>query len=576
MCFLSSQAQEVEWVRSFSMDVTNLCLGSYWGDSTISSYAISLNQTDSIRNLDSRGNVLRGKKVDKYLGGGYPYDWLYMQQGPGNSLYSRHSSAYYNRNLDTIRFVPLNNNTILSGFRKDGSRVESNLRSLRNQSLKNVTYYIKRYDKYNTLIYNISLVSKNNGFSSGIYSYDENGNFYYSSKVYPIDTLVIGGQSFPLSYSNGISSILSLDSLGNVRYVVPGGPNAYTLYGNMKVGKDKNLYVNNDQTGYIQKISPKGTVLWSKSSFGNGWLDVDDSCNVFVFGRRGAQDGFMKLDSSGKVVFQKNLLGRMNNAGPYSILSFPKTNEFYISGGSGVGLDCYTMTSGFIAKLYTGTVPSLAKLTLTGINLASNIQTGNYWYRNDTLLVNETKPTIWLLRDGLYKLKAYCRKDSILFKGISVNTITGLLTTISINGASYQWFLNSVSLPGATLASHMPAANGTYTVRVTFDPTSLPNGRTESNHSLTAVYKQQVSGVVTAIDDEEVEFFEIFPNPTNNEYNIQWVGTKNATMEVYDNLGRLVAIQPLTETISKFQTHALWKGVFTIKIGNRVKSLVVQ
>jgi hypothetical protein len=560
--------QAFEWVKTFNGINYVSSVGRYFGDSTISYFTP---YPSTIFNIDSKGNIIKSSLGVPYTSY-FQYDWVDMQPGPSNTIFSRASSSIYDENLDTIKTLPnLGDFYTLVAYGKDGSHIVSNIRNA-NFSSCSTCYFITRYDKNNNISYSIPFQSKKNSCClNGLYTYDDDGNFYYGTYVNNytgIDTLVFNGKNYPITDAY----VFSLDSLGNVKYISSNGSKTIVpTYGKMKVGKDKNLYLLNGTGLLLQKYDPQGNIRWNKSCvFKNpamGTIDIDDSCNIYV-----ATDSYIyKVDSSGNEKFKKAI-----NGTTISLLSIPNQNEIYISGYNGYSFDCFTVSNGsFLAKLYTGTIPAFASISLSGIQLFSNFTQGNFWYRNDTLLAEETNSKILLLSDGLFTLKAYCKKDSIQFHGIKLDTLTGVLSTVSITGATYQWLFNGTSITGANGVNYFPTSVGSYSVIINFDPGNLPNLRTASSNTKTAIYNIKISNTVTALETNNQNPFNIFPNPSQGYFTIQRTNANKEVLEIINVLGITVLTQSIEGVLNTIDLSKSGKGTYYLRLENQIKPLIL-
>ncbi len=99
---------------------------------------------------------------------------------------------------------------------------------------------------------------------------------------------------------------------------------------------------------------------------------------------------------------------------------------------------------------------------------------------------------------------------------VSFNSHTGLLYTSS-SYATYQWFVNSVAIPGATSYTYSPTEIGSYRVVVT-DPHGCSNFSAPLILNALAVNKLAVPEV------------SIFPNPATNELHITTTVTVRAVI----------------------------------------------
>jgi hypothetical protein len=102
----------------------------------------------------------------------------------------------------------------------------------------------------------------------------------------------------------------------------------------------------------------------------------------------------------------------------------------------------------------------------------------------------------------------------------------------STAATTYQWFLNGQQIAGETNQSITPSQSGIYVVRITDSNGCVYQYSTGYNYSFsTGIYSKE----------EEVHF-NIYPNPTTGEINIQdaYLSGKKFDIFVYDAVGRLI------------------------------------
>jgi len=189
------------------------------------------------------------------------------------------------------------------------------------------------------------------------------------------------------SSANRDSYLCKLDALGNFVWaiVISSSPFDDYVHG-AALDASGNIYVAGVEgtDGIVQKISPAGSVIWSKNFIGNSWttafaIAVDLSGNVYTTGRflittdfdpgagtfnmnaSATGDLFIsKLDANGDFVFAKRIGGSDSQFG-YSI-AVNSSSEIFLTGlfkgpdtDFDTGAGVYTLfadgTDGFICKL---------------------------------------------------------------------------------------------------------------------------------------------------------------------------------------------------------------------------------
>ncbi|MCC7303648.1 MAG: PKD domain-containing protein [Bacteroidia bacterium] len=148
-------------------------------------------------------------------------------------------------------------------------------------------------------------------------------------------------------------------------------------------------------------------------------------------------------------------------------------------------------------------------------------------------------------------------------------TITQLSNVLTCNPAfaTYQWYLNSVLISGATNQSYTITQTGTYTVVVTD-----ANGCTATSTGFSAIY--------TGVEEFSLTHFNLFPNPNDGVFNLEFgiLGSHNLTIEIQNAIGQTVYSEKLS-TFSgnyshRFDITSFGKGVYTLSIRNEANQSV--
>jgi hypothetical protein len=110
------------------------------------------------------------------------------------------------------------------------------------------------------------------------------------------------------------------------------------------------------------------------------------------------------------------------------------------------------------------------------------------------------------------------------------NTVTNNSNTLSANqsNATYQWFdcANNTPIPGQTNQTYTPTINGSYSVLVTLNNCTETSACTTINN--------------VSIDEESLNLFSIFPNPTNDFVTIQSYSNENGNLSIKDVTGKTI------------------------------------
>ncbi|MCD0467277.1 T9SS type A sorting domain-containing protein [Flavobacterium sp. ENC] len=147
----------------------------------------------------------------------------------------------------------------------------------------------------------------------------------------------------------------------------------------------------------------------------------------------------------------------------------------------------------------------------------------------------------------------------------SVDYSNGILSS-NMPNAAYQWIdcaNNNAIIPGAVNQTYTPATSGTYSVVVTSGSCSA----TSDCIKVTTLGRP---------DFEAISDLRIYPNPSHDVFNIQIGST--AKVDVYDNLGKQIRSENVSEGTSKLDLSEYPTGMYFLKItneNNEVKTVKV-
>jgi hypothetical protein len=157
--------------------------------------------------------------------------------------------------------------------------------------------------------------------------------------------------------------------------------------------------------------------------------------------------------------------------------------------------------------------------------------------------------------------------------GLTVNTVSPVITisgnTLSTSTVgTYQWLDCNTApaiIQGQTSSSFSPVQSGSYTVQVTSSQGCL--GTTDC-----------VDFIFNSTHPTETKTsFLLSPNPTQDQLCIEWLGFKpGEKLEVFNNLGQKVLSELASSPILTVNTSRLSKGMYTLRIGNGVRSFVKE
>jgi hypothetical protein len=140
-------------------------------------------------------------------------------------------------------------------------------------------------------------------------------------------------------------------------------------------------------------------------------------------------------------------------------------------------------------------------------------------------------------------------------------------TLVSNSITGNQWYLDGLAIPNATGQIHVAVYIGTYSVVVT------QNGCSSAPSNSILVLPVSINEV------EEAKTFNIYPNPTTGELNLDVVTTKKEVynLEVFNNLGKLVWNQVNVDVDGIYNTkidlNGLPAGVYFVTLRNKTNCI---
>ena len=148
----------------------------------------------------------------------------------------------------------------------------------------------------------------------------------------------------------------------------------------------------------------------------------------------------------------------------------------------------------------------------------------------------------------------------------TISVLGSILTSSSPTGN--QWYLNGISIAGATNQNYTFTANGTYTVIVTVVPCSSAESAPEVI-------------TTTGIEDASNQYgLNIYPNPNDGNFNILFNANVVAdyTLELTNALGQLIYKEELKNYAGAyrkpFSVVEYGKGLYTITLTNDKNEVV--
>jgi len=142
------------------------------------------------------------------------------------------------------------------------------------------------------------------------------------------------------------------------------------------------------------------------------------------------------------------------------------------------------------------------------------------------------------------------------------------LTASPIFKGSIQWYLNGVTIPGATNQTYTAAKNGDYTVSYSFIPSCV------STSAKTSV-------ISVGLSENKINKFAVFPNPFKNEITVDLKELSGpTTLTVFDYSGRKLVEKEISDASQKLDLGFLNNGVYILQFQNSegvfIKRIVKQ
>ena len=235
---------------------------------------------------------------------------------------------------------------------------------------------------------------------------------------------------------------------------------------------------------------------------------------------------------------------------------------------------CATSSTGSIVVTDKPTAPII---TSTGTSfcaggslvLTSNTASGNNWYKDGSAISGANSVTFSANAAGIYTdtivLNGGCKAGSLPITLTSIAAPTK--PTISWNGTefstatatSFQWFLNNVSITGATTASYKPTAIGLYKVAIS----NATGCKTESDN-----FNLVVTAISNPANATVSNLASVFPNPASPVLLIKFKQAPNTTLEIrlVGNDGRTLKLVRTKDKLTSIPIESVPGGSYFIRI----------
>lgn len=204
----------------------------------------------------------------------------------------------------------------------------------------------------------------------------------------------------------------------------------------------------------------------------------------------------------------------------------------------------------------------------------------NYaWKRNGNPIGGNTQ-TLIVTQDGTYRVdvtknsvtkfdevQITIKPDATADFTFTVNNLQVTFTNTSANASSYTWDFGDGNTSTNTSPTHTYANAGTYTVTLNaVSSQGCANGSVQKSVTVTAPVTPP-----TAINQDFNRIASIYPNPNKGEFNLVFVQKpqENATLFIYEPMGKLVWKQELSEKENLIRLPALPSGIYAVRIQNK-------
>lgn len=204
----------------------------------------------------------------------------------------------------------------------------------------------------------------------------------------------------------------------------------------------------------------------------------------------------------------------------------------------------------------------------------TNIQ----WYRNGSILLNDTTNSLKVIQSGSYTVSgspATC-PDWTAHLGVSIDVfvhdpVVPSITQIneklqSTLASTYQWYLNGNEIKDAINQEYAPTASGTYTVATT------------DNNNCSAV-SDEFNFNYLGIDKNSVNMIKIYPNPATDLVTVNLTTKEQmSTIILTDILGEIVYTNDRLnqQTSITIPVSSLSEGLYQLKIRTVNENLYTQ
>lgn len=389
---------------------------------------------------------------------------------------------------------------------------------------------------------------------------------FYKWNTSPVDTLqtitVNKSGTYIITIRNniGCSGTASLDIHVNPLPVVDAGTTSSICYGTTKQLNASGAIsyrwspgkMMNDSTIYNPVASPSSTTTFIVTGTDGNGCSNKDSVKITVLPapviNAGADTSICKntslqLHASAGYSFYNwhpgTLLNDSTIADPMFMASSSVNYTVTVTDANG----CFNSDSIKLTALPLPVIEAGPDISVCKNSLVTFVPTGgaSYVWHPGKLLSDSTatNPVFTAVSSATFTVTGTsnngCKNNDVLIVNTlplpAIPTITVKADTLFCNNgyASYQWFLNTISIPGATKAFYNYSSNGTYQVAV-------------SDNNGCSVHSDAVQIVVGIPENGSFADIRIFPNPTTTFITLQLelLKTRNVKVSILNASGQKV------------------------------------
>lgn len=210
------------------------------------------------------------------------------------------------------------------------------------------------------------------------------------------------------------------------------------------------------------------------------------------------------------------------------------------------------------------------------LNANAGINLSYQWKLNGNNISGANAISFTASGGGSYQVvvsNANACKDSSRTITVTVNPLP-IAPIIALNGleltttstGNFQWFRNDTAISGATNNNYDVTQKGTYKLRITD-----ANGCSAISNSITISNVGIRSGIIDYP-------FAVYPNPADNIITIEGISVDETEVSfmIINALGEIVKVGNITKQKTEIEISDLAKGVYLVRIGDRMEKFVKE